>query len=153
MPTGPLHHVSVAVTDVDASIAFYRRVLGFEPVLDTAIDDPGHVAYLRLAAGTSGRAVALRRERPPAAGITLVHFPAEERRPAPTPTDTGAFLVAFEVVDEDVHDLHDRLVSQGDRPWTPPARCPLPGENAIDAFVVPDPDGTLVELYQIVEEQ
>lgn len=152
MTTGPLHHVSIAVEEVDASIAFYERALAFHPVLDTEVDDPGHVAYLRLPPGTAGRAVALRRERPPAAGITLVHFPAAARRRAPSPTDAGAFLLAFEVVDEDIHALHDRLVDSGDRPWTPPTRCPLPGGKAIDAFVVPDPDGCLVELYHVVEE-
>ena len=34
LPTGPIHHVRMAVTDVQRSTTFYTEVLGFSVALD-----------------------------------------------------------------------------------------------------------------------
>jgi glyoxylase I family protein len=46
LPVGPIHHLRLAVTDVQRSVAFYTEVLGFEVALDAPPppDDEHHEA-------------------------------------------------------------------------------------------------------------
>jgi glyoxylase I family protein len=46
LPVGPIHHIRVAVTDVERSKAFYTEVLGFEVAMDAPPppDDEHHEA-------------------------------------------------------------------------------------------------------------
>ena len=51
---GPIHHVTLSVTDLDRSIAFYRDVLGFRQTVTGVVDDEEHEVYLRMPPGTTG---------------------------------------------------------------------------------------------------
>jgi glyoxylase I family protein len=48
LPVGPIHHVRMAVTDVQRSTAFYTEVLGFEMAVDgpPPPDDENHEAFV-----------------------------------------------------------------------------------------------------------
>ena len=48
LPVGPIHHIRMAVTDVERSTAFYTEVLGFEVVVPgpPPPEDEGHDAIL-----------------------------------------------------------------------------------------------------------
>jgi glyoxylase I family protein len=59
LPVGPVHHVRMAVTDVQRSTAFYTEVLGFEVALD-APPPPGDENHDALADSLQG-------------GVILVH--------------------------------------------------------------------------------
>lgn len=48
MPLGPVHHVSISVTDLSRSIPFYRNVLGLRLTMQATVSDPEHDLYLRL---------------------------------------------------------------------------------------------------------
>ena len=48
LPVGPVHHLRLAVTDVQRSVAFYTEVLGFEVAVAAPPppDDPNHDALV-----------------------------------------------------------------------------------------------------------
>lgn len=49
-----LHHVTAISGDIDATIAFYRDLLGLAVVRDGPSDDDPHARHVRFAAGDGG---------------------------------------------------------------------------------------------------
>jgi catechol 2,3-dioxygenase-like lactoylglutathione lyase family enzyme len=47
-----IHHVALAVSDMERSIAFYRDILGFRKTLDMPLGSPSLARLLRLRPGT-----------------------------------------------------------------------------------------------------
>lgn len=146
---GPLHHVTVAVSDLDRSVRFYRDALGLRPVLEMSFDDEGHQIYLGLPEGASGRAVALRSGRAPACGITLCQFdpPPIDAIP-PVTRQPGACMFAFELTTPDeVDDAYARSVEGGVEAISPPTWAEIGSFGRIRGVTLRDPDGFLIELY------
>lgn len=146
---GYLHHVTVAVSDLERSLAFYRDGLGARATLEMSFDDEGHQVYLGLPAGASGRAVALRTGRSPAAGITLVQFDPAPSQPIPPVTaQPGACMFAFELDDvAAVDDVYARLTAAGYEAVSEPTWAEIGAYGRIRGVTVRDPDGFLVEFY------
>jgi glyoxylase I family protein len=146
---GHLHHVTVAVSDLDRSVAFYRDALGLRATLEMSFDDEGHQIYLGLPEGASGRAVALRTGRTPAAGVTLVQFDPPPIQPIPPLTgQAGACMFAFELDDpEAVDTAYDRLHEAGAEAISEPTWAEIGSFGRIRGVTVRDPDGFLLELY------
>ena len=146
---GPLHHVTVAVSDVDRSVAFYRDVLGLRPTLEMSFDDEGHQVYLGLPEGASGRAVALRSGRAPAAGVTLVQFAPGPTQPLPhLSAAAGVCLLAFELESVDAVDAaHERVVETGHAAVSEPRWAEVGSFGRLRGVTLRDPDGFLIELY------
>jgi len=146
---GALHHVTVAVSDLERSTRFYRDALGLRAVLEMSFDDEGHQIYLGLPEGASGRAVALRSGRPPACGITLCQFdPKPSEGIAPLTRQPGACMFAFELSDPDAVDAaYERLVADGVAAISEPTWAEIGAYGRIRGVTVRDPDGFLVELY------
>src|SRR4051794_16561105 len=98
MKLGDVHHLTLSVRDLDASVVFYRDLLGLREVAQFTFDDEGHQVYLGLARGARGRSAALRSSRPPAVGVTLVEIepapPAGERA---APLAAGTCMLAWEL--------------------------------------------------------
>jgi len=147
--SGPLHHVTITVRDLDASLAFYRDALGLREGGAFSFDDEAHRVYLGLPDGARGRAVALRSGHAPAAGVTLVAFEPGPTQPVAGPTaQPGVSMVAFEVEDAAAVDAAwEHLRDAGYTAVSEPVWAEVDGFGRVRGVAVRDPDGFLVEFY------
>ena len=127
-----LHHVDLAVADVDASLAFYRDLLGplgfAEEVRYPTYRGTEEVVYLVQTLERGG--IGLR----PADGGSHSYY------------DVGIEHIAFEVERPDEVDAaHERCLARGDRIHFPPEEDR--DEEGYYAFFVFDPDGIRVEVF------
>jgi glyoxylase I family protein len=137
---GPIHHLRLAVTDVQRSVAFYTEVLGFEVAVDAPPppDDPHHEALVDSLQG----GVVLMHE-----GVFIGLRPVDAERATAgdrfDPLRVGLDHLSFAVptradLDAAVRLLDDRGVKHG------PIRELVPLGLSFLAFF--DPDGIALEL-------
>ena len=150
---GALAHVGITVRDMDKSVTFYRDTLGFRVLGDIMIEGEKADRLTRLT-GARLRAVYVKSESdlkgPP---LELLHFlePAAERgKPYTRLTNPGITEVAFWV--KDIEQTYETLRSQGVEFYSPPQLFELEGYGKVKAVYFWDPDGTTLELLQIVKE-
>ena len=145
-----LHHASRTVSDMERSLSFYRDLIGLRVLVDEELIGEGLDRTTGLS-GAAARFVALT-----VVGSTPFLELLEYRSPSgtvvdPRPCDTGAHHICFEV--EDLATAHERLVNAGVGFTHPPqvvAGGALAGDRAAYCF---DPDGMIVELWQVAEER
>lgn len=151
---GPIHHVTLSVRNLEASIAFYRDVLGFRCTLTGEVDDHEHEHYLRLNPGTTGRVAVMQSRVDTASTITgaveLVQWTPSLPDTGPKrPGDPGVCLLAFEVHEEELDRVHGRIVAAGVECWSEPITMSIDGYGDITAVVFEDPDGVMIELLTL----
>lgn len=149
MPVGPVHHVSLSVTDLERSVHFYSEVLGMRVTMRATISDDEHDAYLRLPSGTVGK-VALLQVGPPVGAVQLIEW-SNGQTPSPPkrPGDPGVFLLAFELNEEDIDQMLHRLKEHGVTPWTTPVESNIRDYGRIRTVIVEDPDGNMIEFLEL----
>jgi catechol 2,3-dioxygenase-like lactoylglutathione lyase family enzyme len=146
---GPFSHACIQVSDVDASLRFYRDILGFKVSLDRVEDlenDKGEVVFTR-------RVAYLRWDDNSPSFISIA------RRNGPLPTnkplkngENGLTHISFwvddideryrELATKDVH-LLGAIVEQDGLFYG------LPRERKIRTFLFNDPDGTVLQFDQL----
>ena len=146
---GPFSHACIQVSDVDASLRFYRDILGFKVSLDRVEDlenDKGEVVFTR-------RVAYLRWDDNSPSFISIA------RRDGPLPTnrplkngDNGLTHISFWVddIDQRYHELASKdvhllgaIVEQDGLFYG------LPRERKIRTFLFNDPDGTVLQFDQL----
>jgi catechol 2,3-dioxygenase-like lactoylglutathione lyase family enzyme len=121
-------HLAIRVTDLDRSVAFYSRVLGFD-VFDDLRDDPRLPRVFGTIAGTA---------------VELVKTASSERAGAADGANRPAGLAAFAFAVEDMDTTFAALKAQG----------LVTGDTAQEMgraklVWVRDPDGTMFELIEL----
>lgn len=136
-------HLGICVSDVDASLAFYRDALGFEPAGELHVKGEPSETLLRLR-DVDLRAIYLRRD---GTTIELLHYasPGHAGDGAPRPMNgLGLTHLSFRVDDLDA--VVAALLAGG-FPVMKHTRIENPALRARAVFAT-DPDGTLVELVE-----
>ncbi len=143
-----IDHINIVVHDMDAMIAFYCDVLGFQKTKDVIIqgnwiqqvvslpDVKAHVVYLQLPAG-------------PRLELIDYHNPVSPTLPAGSPHHPGLRHMAFEVDDLDlmVAQLKKAGVRLVGQPMTvPDAQVTYDGGIQKRLVYFTDPQGNLLEL-------
>lgn len=152
---GGLSHLVIGVSDMDRSVDFYSRALGFDVVaLDRDVTGP---ELSPSAEGGSVRTVVLKRSRVP--GKTIPRGPGMVRLVQAKSFkgqrfaegvfwgDLGILEFGFDVKDIDA--THSMLLENGAEPFIPPARMKMPMGYAGGFAYVRDPDGNLLELIEM----
>lgn len=146
-------HITINVSDLDASIGFYRK-LGFTPFVagvpylnlnaETAAGIPAAASgALGLPVGVQGRACIMQLDEG-FPKIDLTELSGSRQRVPPLNVDLG--LVRICLVSENLAFSYEDLKSQGVEFLSPPAVC---HDRLADVAVCRDPDGTLIELLQV----
>lgn len=130
-------HVCVGVSDMDASVAFYTRVLGMDIVFDVALDGGG-LDTVTGGAAQSGRMVG------GLIGAVMVELMYLGTVPTiPAGPHLGYTNISFRVADVDA--AHDQLQQHHpDVNFLPPVDI-----AGLRMLFVYDPDGTPIELIEL----
>lgn len=138
-------HAGVTVSDMDASLRFYRDGLGLEEQFDRLLD----ADYLRTVLDLDFTAIRAVYLSIPGGGIVeLLEYQGIERMPARSrPSDYGAGHLCLYV--EGIAELTARLIAHGGRPRSsdPVAITSGPNQGATSIYMC-DPDGYAVELFE-----
>jgi len=143
MITG-IHHIAISTPDMERSLAFYRDLLGLEPVVDqgwprgTAMAD----AITRLE-GSSARQVLLRAGGAYVELFEYVSPPAAPGDPERPVCDHGITHLCLDVLDLDAD--YGRLVAAGVVFHCPPQDL----RGGVRCTYARDPDGNVVELQEL----
>ncbi len=146
-------HININVSDLDASIEFYKK-LGFTPFVpgvpylnlnaETAAAVPADAGgALGLPDGTEGRACIMQLgDTFPK--IDLTEFPKGQKSSPLLNDDLG--LVRICLMSEDLTSAYDALKNDGVEFVSPPTAC---HDRLADVAMCKDPDGTLIEILQV----
>ncbi len=130
-------HVSIAVSDMERSIAFYRDVFGWEQLFDERMEGEAFET-LTGAVGASGRACGGR------IGSLRVELMCFNFIPAVAASSgLGLRVLSMEVAD--ARAAHDALVARGVPVSGPPVEV-----FGVHMFFVVDPDGQGIEMCEYV---
>lgn len=135
-----VRHTGIVVSEMEASLRFYRDLLGLEVRIDQ-VEEGAFIEALLARPGTRVRTVKLAAPE----GPTLVEL-LEFERPegAPPPLDRVGPTHAALTVD-DLDGLHRRLSAAGGRFLSDPL---VSADGAARVAFCRDPDGTLLELVE-----
>lgn len=135
LPLQAFSHVCIGVRDIDASLDFYRRLLGFEVVFDVELAG----ASLESVTGTTGAKG--RMVGGLVAGV-MVELLGLGGVPAGTAgPHLGYTNVSFSVRDLDA--VYRQVIELGFRPAQEPVDI-----GGVRMFFVQDPDGTPIEIIE-----
>jgi len=130
-------HVSIAVSDMDRSIAFYRDVLGWQQLFDEHMEGESFDAITGVQ-GAAGRACGGR------IGSLRVELMCFNYIPA-TPPGPGLGLRVLSLEVDEAGAAHAELVARGVPVAGPPVEV-----HGTRMFFVLDPDGQGIEMCEYV---
>ena len=140
-----LDHVSVTAADLDASIAFYRDVLGLA-YRDRGIADEPEVAEIMGADGATIEWAEFDLGRGQVLELIRFDRPVGASRRGPL-WDPGATHIGIGL--DDIEAVHARCVEAGVPTRSGPVTLTEEGDwNGVTTLYAIDPDGTWIELVQ-----
>jgi len=147
---GEIHHLTVGVSDMARSLRFYVDGLGLKKTLDTIVKGESFERLLRLPSGATARSVFLQGAMR-VGQIELVEWGgnAENVIPARRAGSPGYCVVSFSLTRENFPTIMKQLAAVGSIFWNEPETTVLEGYGEIEACIVEDPDGNMVELVRL----
>ena len=148
----PISVATVGVTDLEASVRFYRSLLGWEVVATATVGGPHLESLWRMPAGLSGRTSVLGAPGLPLGRVRLVEWdrPGEMVRDPSRNQDYGHYAMNFRVAD--LGDVWDRLEEMGGSARSSPNTWVVAeGILAHDSLCY-DPDGITCDVFQLPDE-
>jgi len=138
-----LRHVGIVVADIEASLAFYRRHFGFEPVADAVERGPALAHQLGLPA-VEVRTVKL---QAPDGGplLELLDFSSPPRQPRAPAGLNVAGLTHLALTVADAAQVYSGLCAAGCAVTAPPAAS---ADGRVRMFFCADPDGVQLEIVE-----
>ncbi len=152
MAFSEVHHVALTVSDMDRSLVFYCELLGFRKTLDMQLSGASFEKLFRLQPGSSARSVILQQGKSQVGELELLVFqgPGLKKPSGPKrPGDPGLLMLSFEVRQESLQAVAQRLKARDVPFFCDPVDLDLPGYGPIKSLMVEDPDGALVELVEL----
>ena len=135
LPLQAFSHVCVGVSDIDASLDFYRRLLGFEVVFDVELEG----SSLESVTGTSGAKG--RMVGGLVAGVMLELLGLGNVLAGASGPHLGYTNISFSVRDLDA--VYRQVIELGFQPAQEPVDI-----GGVRMFFVVDPDGTPIEIIE-----
>jgi glyoxylase I family protein len=135
LPLQAFSHVCIGVSDIDASLEFYRRLLGFEVVFDVELEG----ASLETVTGRSGAKG--RMVGGLIAGVMVELLGLGDVPPGASGPHLGYTNLSFSVRDLDA--VHRQVIELGYQPAQEPVDI-----GGVRMFFVADPDGTPIEIIE-----
>jgi catechol 2,3-dioxygenase-like lactoylglutathione lyase family enzyme len=145
----PVRRTTIVTADAEASLRFYRDILGFTVAYDQAVTDGGQLALLAPGA-TEGRAIALSQGGKLGGSIGLfwtTGLPAQT--PCESPAPPGAVSVLL--LTNDLTAMRARLDAAGVLPVRPPVSYDK-SRGPTDVYAVFDPNCVRVSIAEIKNE-
>ena len=139
-----IHHTAISTVDLERSLAFYRDLLGFEPVLDFSWPEgTANMNATHRLKQTAGRVVLLK------AGNAMIEL-FQYATPAPRPADAERRLcdhgITHFCIDVDDIDAEYARLSAGGMEF----HCPPVDYGTVKTTYGRDPDGNVIELQEIL---
>jgi pimeloyl-ACP methyl ester carboxylesterase/catechol 2,3-dioxygenase-like lactoylglutathione lyase family enzyme len=146
-----VRRTTLIVADMDASLRFYRDVLGFEVWLENRGKVTPSSLPVDVPIGGSSRFAIMKGKHPWVGMVGLLEY-GGARQPAPPQTKVGPGDVVLMLEVSDVAGIHERMQKAGTRILKPPETSEVTGAGgakwtATFLFAY-DPDGHLLEINQ-----
>ncbi|MFC1825356.1 VOC family protein [Thermodesulfobacteriota bacterium] len=147
----PVRHVVIVVSDLKASLHFYRDILGWKVVYENIIS-PELAEFLNVPGG-EGRNIMLQQREDIFHGmIELVAFTKPE--PESPPKDglgvRGLRMLSFLV--NDLDHVYQVFTEEGVEVYSPPDISDL-GDYTVKVCIVKDPDDVLLEIIEFLDSK
>ena len=147
LPVGPVHHLRLAVTDVQRSVAFYTEILGFQVAVD-APPPPDDEHYAALVDSLQGGVILMHQ------GMFVGLRPVDEERTTTAdrfdPLRVGLDHLSFSVPSRADLDAATRLLDERGVEHGPVRELPPLGLSFLAFF---DPDGIALELTAPISDR
>lgn len=139
-----IHHTALSTASLERSLAFYRDLLGFEPVLDFRWPEgTENMNRTHELPETAGRVVLLRLGN---AMLEIFEYATPEPRPRdPSRRMCDQGLIHFCLDVDDVEAEYRRLSAAGVR-----FHCPPVDYGSVKLTYGRDPDGNVIEFQEIL---
>lgn len=141
----------IGVADLNASLAFYRDVIGFSASSPVDWAGPAFERLWKLPAGSTARAVFCELPGCPVGRVLLVDFAAPLRRNVRTPGTSEMFgLMNLNFYTDDIARDAKTLSARGYAFWSDPMRYDMSAEAGTPTEVIFEgPDGVPINLVQL----
>jgi len=152
---GGFSHVTVGVSDMDASLDFYSRILGYDVVVLDSTESQAQME--NVTGGTKTRTVFLKRSKKAGGPLPLeggmvrlvksLEFEGKHIYEGRRWGDVGIMEMALDVAS--ARQSYDELVAGGASPFCEPTQIDM-GMGSVGTFAyVKDPNGNIVELVEV----
>ena len=136
------NHVGVSVTNLEASMDFYREMLGLSQLMDIVPFDGPDIEAIMDLPGATGRMCMIGNGT---LNLELFEFDRSQPRNADYPVSDGGYT-HFGVEVDDIDRTYEKLQSAGVRIHSPIIMF----EGGMRAAYCRDPDGNVFEIMQAV---
>lgn len=144
-------HVGINVTDMDASIRFYRKI-GFEVIQDKEVDDPNLARAFMVEGASKLRFAHLRLgDSPDEAMLDLIQWRDAHSDGVANADLLVPGLCRFSILTDDIQAEYDRLSADGVQFLHSPQTVMGPdGVHGWKLLFARDPDGTLFHFAELI---